>query len=82
MNELFAEYGLNKNDCNIKEFGSGLINNTWLLTSGESKYILQKINKNVFIQPKLIDENINTIAEYLRVKNSGYTLNSAPIFFR
>lgn len=50
----------------------GNINTTYLITyryNGEpKKYIIQKINKNVFSRPDLIMQNIVEIADYLRAK--------------
>jgi len=78
MQQLLALYDLNKNDCVVKSFGGGLINNTWLITSGSDRFILQKINKTVFKQPQLIDENIHSINEYLTQFKPAYKL-CAPL---
>lgn len=65
------EYDLGKN-VEAKIFGNGLINNTWLVTNNKGKYILQRINQNVFKQPSFIDENIKAIANYLSLHFPGY----------
>lgn len=52
----------------VKRFGSGNINDTFKveLESKISKaYILQRINKNVFKEPKLIMENMKTISDHI-----------------
>lgn len=61
---------------NVKEFGSGHINKTYLVTfdtaDGEQKYILQQVNDNVF---KNIDElmrNVFSVTSYLRGIIKGY----------
>ena len=79
MKELLAQYGLNAFKCTIENFGSGLINSTWLIANG-NKYILQKINKAVFINPGLIDENLHLIDDYLKQHKPGYTfITSLPL---
>lgn len=71
MKEILALYGLNKNECIIKNFGNGLINSTWLITNS-AKYILQKINKQVFANPILINENIHLIDSYFEQHKPAY----------
>lgn len=56
----------------IKPFGSGLINNTWLIIHHSKKYILQRINDQVFKSPADIAGNIETIAAYLQQVHPGY----------
>ncbi|MDR0889308.1 MAG: aminoglycoside phosphotransferase family protein [Oscillospiraceae bacterium] len=61
-----------------KKYGSGHINNTYKVTtdSGHS-YILQRINKFVFTDPKAVMENVGAVTEYLRsrVSDPKETLN-------
>ena len=87
MKDILALFGLNTGGYSVENFGSGLINHTWLITNGH-KYILQKINKNVFTNPLLIDENNNSIAEYLKLHKPSYhfikpvaSLNGKTIIF-
>src|SRR5215203_353682 len=56
----------------IKPFGTGLINRTWLVKDGDTEYIFQKINKNVFKEPANISYNIDLIENYLNKNHSGY----------
>jgi Ser/Thr protein kinase RdoA (MazF antagonist) len=46
--------------------GTGLINHTWLVSSPNGKFILQRINTAVFPKPQHIAENIEMIGIYLR----------------
>ena len=73
MKQVLAEYGMHENEYTIEPFGSGLINTTWIVTSSKA-YILQKINKNVFTRPGLIDENIHPIDDYLTRFKPGFRL--------
>jgi len=58
-------------------FGSGLINETWLGEFDDRgiirKYILQHINKAVFLRPDLVMENVVIVTEHLqaRLRNEG-----------
>jgi Ser/Thr protein kinase RdoA (MazF antagonist) len=68
---IFKEFGINAN-ASVKPFGSGLINNTWLISENEDDFILQRINHNVFKQPFDIAINIRLICEYLTAQHPGY----------
>lgn len=49
----------------VEPFGTGLINHTWMVKDGTGDYILQKINHNIFKEPKIIAANIEAIAGFL-----------------
>ena len=57
LRTILAAYGLQENQCEIIPFGTGLINNTWKITSGAREYILQRINQNVFNIPDDVADN-------------------------
>ncbi|ADY54227.1 aminoglycoside phosphotransferase [Pseudopedobacter saltans DSM 12145] len=77
--DILNQFGLIEDRCNIKNFGSGLINHTWLVDSGEKKYILQKINHHVFTEPEIIDDNINNIKHFLNKFYPDYLfISSVP----
>lgn len=63
--EVLAAYGLTGPGTVIKAFGTGLINHTWTVEQPGKKYILQRINTNVFTDPEAIADNISRIAAYL-----------------
>ena len=73
MEQVLAAYGMHENEYTIEPFGSGLINNTWIVTSSK-KYVFQKINRDVFTRPWLIDENIHAIDGYLTTFKPGFKL--------
>lgn len=50
----------------INKFGSGLINDTFIVEFAEIKYILQKINDYVFQSPIGVMYNIELITEHIR----------------
>ena len=65
-------YGFRSDFLNIELFGNGLVNHTWVVHELSQKFILQKVNKEVFRRPELIDENIKLISEYLKLNTPGY----------
>lgn len=53
----------------VREFGSGNINDTFLVTldeEGEKHFILQRINTNVFRRPELIMQNMSISTGHMR----------------
>jgi len=68
---ILKEFGINAN-ASVKPFGSGLINNTWLISENEDDFILQRINHNIFKQPFDIATNIQLICDYLTAQHHGY----------
>ncbi len=61
----------NLGEIEAQPLTTGLINSTYIVTkeNGE-KYLLQKINTNVFKDPQAIQENYSLIEEHLKNKNS------------
>ena len=55
----------------IREYGMGNINDTFLVTLesvADQHFILQRINKQVFVQPELVMSNMRTVTEHVRRK--------------
>ena len=53
----------------ITEFGNGNINDTYLVSTESNEvrhFVLQRINTNVFKQPKLIMQNMRVFTEHMR----------------
>ncbi len=52
----------------VHEFGNGNINDTYLVTTDleEKHFVLQRINTQVFKQPKLIMQNMRAFTEHMR----------------
>ena len=49
----------------VTVLGAGNINDTWLVRSGESSFVLQRLNRQVFPQPHLVAANLATISRHL-----------------
>jgi len=69
--KIFKEFGIDPN-ASVKPFGSGLINNTWLISENGNDLILQRINHNVFKQPFDIAFNIGLICDYFKVHHPDH----------
>ncbi|MBZ4192289.1 phosphotransferase enzyme family protein [Niabella beijingensis] len=72
MDKVLAGYGLKEVHCAIRPYGSGLINYTWVICSGDNEFILQKVNQNVFREPEAIAWNLEFIDNYLAQQNAEY----------
>jgi Ser/Thr protein kinase RdoA (MazF antagonist) len=68
--QVFSQYNLIPET--IHPFGTGLIHKTWLITSEGKKYILQKINHEVFKQPHHIEQNIRSLSAHLKKTHPEY----------
>lgn len=64
LDSILAAYGLPA-DTAVTPHGSGLINRTWLVRHGKNRFILQRINQDVFSTPALIAQNIERVGSYL-----------------
>lgn len=63
----------------IREFGNGNINNTFLVTmdtTGEKHFILQCVNTRVFQQPESIMRNICALSEHINKRLQDVPLNA------
>ncbi len=74
LQRIFLHFGLNPPDWFCVSFGTGLINSTWVLKDrqGSIKYILQKINTQVFKQPGDIAHNLEVIEQHLSSRHPDY----------
>lgn len=75
---ILPAYGLSGESLIIESFGSGLINNTWKVTTPVRSYILQRVNQSVFTRPDDIAHNTRLVADYLKVHHPEY-LFVAPV---
>jgi Ser/Thr protein kinase RdoA (MazF antagonist) len=69
---ILSLYGLDPKTTSIDSFGDGLINHTWLITTEDKRYILQKVNNEVFKKPSDIDENLVLLKLYLSKTHPEY----------
>jgi len=71
FNAIFNEFGIEPN-ASVKPFGSGLINNTWLIGEREKEFILQRINQNIFKTPLDIATNIHLVCDHFKNQHPSY----------
>src|SRR6266516_5773153 len=72
LTEIVNKFGIV--DYTTEPFGSGLINNTWVVEAKNpaEKFILQRINTNVFKSPDDIAFNIHLISDHLQQYHPEY----------
>ena len=69
--DLFSHFLTAGNFEQVKPFGGGHINRTFLITTDTGNtYILQQINKFVFTNPPRLMENAGRVTEFIRSKGS------------
>lgn len=70
--DLMKNFNIEGDYIGHNTFTSGLINTTECVTmivdGKEKKYVLQKINKNVFKKPEEVMENISNVTNFIRAK--------------
>ncbi|MGK0139631.1 MAG: hypothetical protein ACI9DJ_003093, partial [Algoriphagus sp.] len=76
IENAMRHYALDPQNFEIKTIGSGLIHQTYIL-KGEKSYVLQKLNTNVFKEPKLIEKNISLVSNYLKHAQPNYLFPSS-----
>lgn len=70
MEGIFKLYGWEV--ISFAQLHQGLINSTYSVNTISGEYILQTLNHTIFKEPSFIDQNINTIGQYLKVKEPDY----------
>lgn len=72
FNKIVSNFSVEGEVISITPYGSGHINSTMLVVTrdgeAERRYILQKINKNVFKRPDLLMENYVAVTDFIRKK--------------
>ncbi len=74
MKQILLAFGLDSSIFEINRFGSGHINDTYLLFSSSTneRFILQKINTGVFSNPRIIAKNIYSASQFLNQNHPEY----------
>lgn len=76
--EIADQFTVHGKVTDIQNFGSGNINDTFLVTldgSEEKHFVLQRINTQVFRQPQLIMQNMRTFTEHIHQRLQHNPLN-------
>ena len=71
---VLQQFGFTESDYTLHQYGSGLINDTWLVEIKKTaeKFILQKINHTVFRSPEDIAFNIRLIGDHMKKFHPDY----------
>ena len=67
IKKVLLAYGLDPQRTNYRPYGSGHINDTYLVTE-ENAYILQRINTRIFKDVEGLMRNISLVTGFLREK--------------
>ncbi|MEJ5995408.1 phosphotransferase [Pedobacter sp. Du54] len=65
IEQVLEGFGLDGKAAKYTQFGNGLINSTWKVSGTEGEFILQKVNTDVFSNPRDISANMVMIKQYL-----------------
>lgn len=72
INKIAEHFNFNGNLISVEENNQGNINKTYVLTYDDKgiirKYLIQKINANVFKEPYLVMKNIELVTEHIKKK--------------
>lgn len=71
--QVLSQYGITPPYL-IRPYGNGLINSTWLVETGNAKFILQQVNQKVFAWPEVLATNVRIINNYLKLQHPTYLL--------
>lgn len=76
---ILAAFGLKAKHYEVRPFGSGHINKTYLVRdpAGDEHYILQRINTYVFKRPQVIAKNHRLTWEHLSARHPDYLFPKA-----
>lgn len=66
MHNILKNFYFYDDILKVEPFGNGHINSTFLVITKENKYIIQKINTNVFKKPKEVMENIELVTDHIK----------------
>ncbi len=65
MTEIFELFEIEGTPVSVEPYGNGHINQTFLAVTNKKRYILQKINNNIFRNVDGLMNNIHLVGEYL-----------------
>lgn len=89
IEKVVDQFKFEGNLVHVSGYGNGHINDTYLLKydldGKENRYILQRINTNIFKQPEEVMENIQAVTSYLKdqvVENGGDPLRETMNIIR
>jgi hypothetical protein len=80
LNQVLSNYCCSMDNSTISPLGNGLINCTYLVRNINVSFVLQRINKSVFKQPKQVIDNAELINRHLLKKQQNNQYALTPIW--
>ncbi|PID88837.1 MAG: hypothetical protein CSB02_00685, partial [Bacteroidia bacterium] len=80
ISHIARQFKIEGDVLKAQPFGDGLINSTYLVTTNRQKYILQKINRQVFKDIPALARNKVKITEHIRCQHQANSLEFMPTF--
>jgi Ser/Thr protein kinase RdoA (MazF antagonist) len=73
---ILEHYGIDPSRHRIEPHGTGLINRTWLVSdeAGTPRYILQRLNTNVFRTPGDVAHNMSVLSDHVEREQPQFLL--------
>ena len=65
---IVREFAVSGEPTSIRPYGTGHINDTYLVRCTGGSYILQRINTNIFRSPELLMENFRRVTDHIAAK--------------
>jgi Ser/Thr protein kinase RdoA (MazF antagonist) len=72
VEQVLASFGIDAPGASVSRVGSGHINKTFKVATNKGSFILQQINKKVFVKPEIIAANLEYTREYLAKNHPDY----------
>lgn len=77
MKEIVYSFAIIGDVISVEPYGEGHINRTYLVTTDKMRYILQRMNENVFVDIDGLMQNIVKVTEFIKSKGME-TLSVVP----
>ena len=68
IENVVMQFDLPDGAWTAEPYGNGHINETYLVTTGEKRFILQRVNGYVFPKPEDVMDNIERVTAFLKVQ--------------
>lgn len=74
VDRIAREFVSEHDHLSVEPLGEGLINDTFLVTTehpDKARFVLQRVNRRVFPEPRLIMENLRILLNHVRERQAG-----------
>ena len=68
INSVFREFAVSGEAADIRSYGTGHINDTYLARCSGGSYILQRVNTDIFRQPEALMDNFRRVTAHIAAK--------------